>query len=180
MMQSFQINIDILNVTILLKIYCSIFSLPPKKAFYHEQESKMKCKKSCLVFICQACVNWVQKPSVRGIGSSDCWGGVAVYTTVPLDGILVPYYNLYKGHIQKLMVRVFSWAPFLISGEMRTLGCVHTISKFDLMAQPAKQSTSMWEQMRCPKEVMKLLLLQKYVAGQVGPKLSMKHQWVMC
>lgn len=36
----------------------------------------------------------------------------------------------------------------------------------------------MWELMRYPKEVMKLLLLQKYVVGQVGPKFSMKHPWM--
>lgn len=36
----------------------------------------------------------------------------------------------------------------------------------------------MWELMRYPKEVMKLLLLQKYVVGRVGPKFSMEHQWL--
>lgn len=44
---------------------------------------------------------------------------VAVDTTVPMDCILVPYYNLYKGHSQKLIICMFSWAPFLLSGDLQ-------------------------------------------------------------
>ena len=40
------------------------------------------------------------------------------------------------------MVCTFSWAPFLISGDLQLQGVFTTISKFDLMAQPAKQSSS--------------------------------------
>lgn len=60
---------------------------------------------------------------------------MAVDTTVPLDCILEPHYNLYKGHISKLMICMFSWAPFLKSADLQLQDISTTISKFNLMAQ---------------------------------------------
>lgn len=42
MMQSLQINIDILNVTLLLKIHCGIFSLPPKEGLLTQARENTK------------------------------------------------------------------------------------------------------------------------------------------
>ena len=109
MMQSFQTNIDTWNVTMLLKIDCSIFSLYSKEGLSHEQDEMLKEMRG---LHSSSLCNLDSGETIHRVLWEAVVRVVAVYTAVLLDWILVPHHHLYKGHIPELMICIFSWHHF--------------------------------------------------------------------
>ena len=65
MMRSLKNNIDILDVTIILKVYCTIFSLSTKRTFPYEQDEVQSTGHMALVG--HTYVNRVSEMTVNGV-----------------------------------------------------------------------------------------------------------------
>ena len=105
---------------------------------------------------------------------------VAVYTSVPVDCILVPHYNLYKGHLQKLKICMFSWHHFsyLVISIFRR--CSPLSLNLSSGRNPLNKVLQIGEPIRHPNGVRCCCRKKRKesVVGQVGPELRMKHQWI--
>lgn len=62
MMQSLKNNIDILSVTIVLKMYCTVFSLSTKRTFHYEQDEWQST--GHMAPVGHTCVSWVSEMTI--------------------------------------------------------------------------------------------------------------------
>lgn len=78
---------------------------------------------------------------------------VVLYSSVPVDCILVPHYNLYKGHLQRLMICKFSWHHFsyLVISIFRR--CSPLSLNLSSGRSPLNKDLQIWEPIRHPNGV---------------------------